>query len=72
MPDYKFNVVMTCSGCSNAIDRVLTRLDGVQSQEISLQTQEVLVHADGASYEKVLETIKKTGKEVKSGEVVSQ
>ncbi|KAF1814410.1 hypothetical protein P152DRAFT_456662 [Eremomyces bilateralis CBS 781.70] len=26
---YKFNVVMTCGGCSGAIDRVLKRLDGM-------------------------------------------
>ena len=25
---YKFNVTMTCGGCSGAVDRVLKRLDG--------------------------------------------
>ena len=25
---YKFNVAMSCGGCSGAIDRVLKRLDG--------------------------------------------
>ena len=25
---YKFNVSMSCSGCSGAVDRVLKKLDG--------------------------------------------
>lgn len=25
---YKFNVAMSCGGCSGAVDRVLKRLDG--------------------------------------------
>ncbi|SCZ88309.1 BZ3500_MvSof-1268-A1-R1_Chr2-1g04325 [Microbotryum saponariae] len=66
---YKFNVVMTCSGCSGAIDRVLKKTEGVSSYDISLEKQEVLVHASSISYDDVLAKIKKTGKEVKSGEV---
>lgn len=26
--NYKFNVTMTCGGCSGAIERVLKKLDG--------------------------------------------
>ncbi|GAA5983383.1 hypothetical protein JCM10908_000262 [Rhodotorula pacifica] len=67
---YKFNVVMTCSGCSGAIDRVLKKTEGVTSHDISLDKQEVLVKAT-VPYDDVLAKIKKTGKEVKSGEVVA-
>ncbi|WBW71461.1 copper chaperone Atx1 [Schizosaccharomyces osmophilus] len=65
---YSFNVVMTCDGCKNAIDRVLNRL-GVEEKAISLAAQEVTVTTD-KPYDTVLQTIKKTGKEVRSGKTV--
>ncbi|GAA5853654.1 hypothetical protein JCM3766R1_004447 [Sporobolomyces carnicolor] len=67
---YKFNVKMTCEGCSGAIDRVLKKLDGINSYEVSLESQEVIVRTREVSFEDVLAKIKKTGKEVKSGEIV--
>ncbi|UZJ51332.1 hypothetical protein CBS101457_000652 [Exobasidium rhododendri] len=60
---------MSCSGCSGAVTRVLSKLDGVDSFDVSLEKQEVVVKGS-APYETVLEKIKKTGKEVKSGEVI--
>jgi copper chaperone CopZ len=44
---------------------------GVDSYEVSLENQTAVVHAkpEDLSYEKVLETIKKTGKKVNSAEV---
>ncbi|CEL51568.1 Metal homeostasis factor ATX1 OS=Saccharomyces cerevisiae (strain ATCC 204508 / S288c) GN=ATX1 PE=1 SV=1 [Rhizoctonia solani AG-1 IB] len=69
---YKFNVVMTCSGCSGAIDRVLKRTKDagdVSSYEVSLDKQEVIVTGK-LPYDDVLAKIKKTGKEVKSGETL--
>ncbi|KAE8211160.1 hypothetical protein CF319_g653 [Tilletia indica] len=68
--EYKFNVAMNCSGCSGAVDRVLKKLDGVSSYDISLDTQTVVVKGT-APFETVLEKIKKTGKEVRSSEVVA-
>ncbi|KAK0551732.1 Cytosolic copper metallochaperone [Tilletia horrida] len=68
--EYKFNVAMNCSGCSGAVDRVLKKLDGVSHYDISLETQTVVVKGT-APFETVLEKIKKTGKEVKSSEVVA-
>ncbi|KIH95106.1 copper chaperone [Sporothrix schenckii 1099-18] len=66
---YKFNVSMSCGGCSGAVDRVLKRLEGVKSYEVSLESQSATVVADpGLSYETVLKTISKTGKKVNSGE----
>ncbi|PBP24991.1 copper chaperone [Diplocarpon rosae] len=66
---YKFNVSMSCGGCSGAITRVLTKLDGVKSFEVSLDTQTATIIAEPSlSYETVLTTISKTGKKVNSGE----
>ncbi|KAI1820927.1 iron copper transporter [Xylaria intraflava] len=66
---YKFNVTMSCGGCSGAVNRVLGKLEGVESYDVSLEKQEAVVVASaGLDYETVLKTIKKTGKKVNSGE----
>jgi len=66
---YKFNVTMTCGGCSGAVERVLKKLDGVKEYNVSLDTQTAdITAADSVAYETVLEKIKKTGKTVNSGE----
>ncbi|OCK99152.1 heavy-metal-associated domain-containing protein [Cenococcum geophilum 1.58] len=66
---YKFNVAMHCDGCSGAVERVLKKMDGVKSYNVSLkeQTAEVITE-ESVDYQIVLEKIKKTGKKVKSGE----
>ncbi|KAK9236947.1 hypothetical protein V1525DRAFT_405468 [Lipomyces kononenkoae] len=70
--EYQFNVAMSCSGCSNAVNRVLTKLDGVNDIKITLEDQKVVVKTkDNVSYDTVLNQIKKSGKEVRSGEVVA-
>jgi len=67
--NYKFNVKMTCGGCSGAVERVLKKLDGVKSFDVSLETQTATVKTEeNVGYATVLEKIKKTGKEVQSGE----
>ncbi|KAG9228646.1 hypothetical protein BJ875DRAFT_508386 [Amylocarpus encephaloides] len=71
MPEhnYKFDITMSCGGCSGAVNRVLGKLEGVKSYEVSLDTQTANVVAeDSLSYETVLATIKKTGKKVTAGE----
>ncbi|KAK4655836.1 Cytosolic copper metallochaperone [Podospora pseudocomata] len=66
---YHFNIVMSCGGCSGAVDRVLKKLEGVKSYTVSLETQTATVIAeDSLPYEKVLKTIAKTGKKVTKGE----
>ncbi|KAL6906635.1 hypothetical protein GGI43DRAFT_380188 [Trichoderma evansii] len=62
---YKFDVTMTCGGCSGAIDRVLKKLDGVDSYEVSLENQSATV-VTALPYETVLEKIYKTGKKINS------
>ncbi|QIW97460.1 hypothetical protein AMS68_002978 [Peltaster fructicola] len=67
--NYKFNVTMTCGGCSGAVERVLKKLDGVKSYDVSLDSQTATVTTEPeVNYETVLEKIKKTGKKVNSGE----
>ncbi|AGO10860.1 AaceriAFR653Wp [[Ashbya] aceris (nom. inval.)] len=64
---YQFEVAMPCSGCSNAIDRVLRKLaPEVSKVDISLDAQTVDVYTT-LPYDTILEKIKKTGKEIKSG-----
>ncbi|CAL9733124.1 metal homeostasis factor Atx1p [Monosporozyma unispora] len=71
MPNhYHFDVVMTCSGCSSAIDRVLKRMEpNVSKYNISLENQTVDVETD-LPLDTILTKIEKTGKEVKSSSVV--
>ncbi|RGP72722.1 metal homeostasis factor atx1 [Fusarium longipes] len=63
---YEFSIVMSCGGCSGAIDRVLKKLDGVESYEVSLENQSAKV-VTALPYQTVLEKIAKTGKKINSG-----
>ncbi|KAK4975699.1 Cytosolic copper metallochaperone [Elasticomyces elasticus] len=67
---YRFNVTMTCDGCSGAVERVLKKLEGIESFDVSLniQTTNVVTEAN-VDYATVLEKIKKTDKKVNSGGV---
>ncbi|KAL6942761.1 Cytosolic copper metallochaperone [Hanseniaspora osmophila] len=67
---YQFNVKMSCSGCSNAINRVLTKLEPEVSKiDISLEKQTVDVITT-LPYETIYEKINKTGKEIVSGKTL--
>jgi len=52
---------MTCSGCSGAVTRVLSKLQGVTNFDVSLETQKVVVEAT-IPQEQVFQAIQKTGK----------
>ncbi|KAJ5909150.1 heavy metal ion transporter [Penicillium taxi] len=70
---YKFNVSMSCGGCSGAVERILKRLDGVKSFDVNLESQTALVSTEPTiSYDTVLAAIKKTGKTVNTGEADGQ
>ncbi|KAG6900866.1 hypothetical protein C0993_009984 [Termitomyces sp. T159_Od127] len=63
---YKFDVKMTCSGCSGAVSRVLNKAKDtgdVSDYSVSLDTQEVRVTSH-LPYDEILAKIQKTGKEV--------
>ncbi|KAJ5689760.1 heavy metal ion transporter [Penicillium macrosclerotiorum] len=67
--EYKFNVSMSCGGCSGAVERVLKRLNGVKTYDVNLETQMAIVQTEPTvEYDTVLDAIKKTGKTVNSGE----
>ncbi|TPX40176.1 hypothetical protein SeMB42_g06119 [Synchytrium endobioticum] len=63
---HRFKVVMTCSGCSNAVSRVLSKTPGVNQFDVSLEKQEVTVRTTGLTQDAVFEVIKKTGKPVEA------
>ncbi|KZP19450.1 hypothetical protein FIBSPDRAFT_955338 [Athelia psychrophila] len=71
---YEFDVKMTCSGCSGAIDRVLKKLKDVPEptvQDYTVDLDKQLVNVTGTiPYEDLLAKIKKTGKEVRSGKTI--
>ncbi|NWI64930.1 ATOX1 protein, partial [Todus mexicanus] len=58
----EFFVDMTCEGCSNAVTRVLQRLEGVHF-EIDLPNKKVCIDSKH-NIDTLLETLKKTGKNV--------
>jgi len=70
---YRYNVKMTCGGCSGAITRVLERAktagDGVSEYTVSLETQEVLV-TGSIPFDELTEKIAKTGKQIINKEIV--
>ncbi|KAI8824818.1 heavy metal-associated domain-containing protein [Fimicolochytrium jonesii] len=61
---YTFKVGMTCSGCSGAVNRILSKTAGVNSFDISLENQTVIVKSDSLTQQEVFDAIKKSGKPV--------
>ncbi|KAG9491166.1 copper transport protein ATOX1 isoform X2 [Eleutherodactylus coqui] len=64
MSKEEFFVDMTCEGCSGAVNRVLSRLEGVQ-YEIDLPNKKVVIQSENHTADQLLETLKKTGKEAR-------
>lgn len=61
--------ILTTSGCSNAVNRALSKKEENKKIDVSLENQSVDVYST-LPYEEVLETIKKTGKEVLGGKTL--
>ncbi|KAL3122791.1 hypothetical protein niasHT_008481 [Heterodera trifolii] len=60
---YKFHVEMTCEGCSNAVKRVLGKLeDKLKLLSVDLNAKEVQVESSSMGQDEILEVLKKTGK----------
>ncbi|PNW78857.1 hypothetical protein CHLRE_09g392467v5 [Chlamydomonas reinhardtii] len=55
-------VDMMCNGCVGAVQRVLGKLDGVDSYEVSLEKQQAVVRGKALDPQAVLEKVAKTGK----------
>ncbi|EEH55134.1 uncharacterized protein MICPUCDRAFT_19059 [Micromonas pusilla CCMP1545] len=56
-------VAMMCGGCSGAVERVLSKMEGVDAFDVNLETQKVTVKGS-VTQEEVIEKIAKTGKAV--------
>ena len=56
-------VAMMCTGCSGAVERVLGKMEGVQSFDVNLETQKVTV-VGTVTLDEVMAKIAKTGKAV--------
>lgn len=70
--NYEFNVTMTCSGCSNAVQKALGRLNGVTDTKVDLSSQVVNVTtAENVDYDTVYNAISKTGKKINEGKTIS-
>ncbi|CDP21618.1 unnamed protein product [Coffea canephora] len=52
---------MSCQGCVGAVNRVLSKMEGVESFDIDLKEQKVTVKGN-VQPEAVLQTVSKTGK----------
>lgn len=53
---------MTCSGCSGAVTRVLSKTPAVESFTVDLEAQKVTVVSSSLLPEEVVELVAKTGK----------
>ncbi|KAL3523640.1 hypothetical protein ACH5RR_016474 [Cinchona calisaya] len=54
-------VGMSCQGCVGAVNRVLSKMEGVESFDINIEEQKVTVKGN-VQPEAVLQTVSKTGK----------
>ncbi|EFJ44158.1 hypothetical protein VOLCADRAFT_82965 [Volvox carteri f. nagariensis] len=61
MTEVVLKVEMMCNGCVAAVQRVLGKMEGVESYNVSLEEQKVVVKGN-VSPQDVLEKISKTGK----------
>ncbi|KAF9922762.1 ATX1 antioxidant protein 1 [Linnemannia zychae] len=59
---------MSCGGCSGAVTKALSNLEGVDKFEVSLENQKVTVESTTLSEDDILAVIQKTGKPVKVSE----
>jgi len=63
MPTYKFNVAMTCGGCSGAVERILKKKLPDATYDINLEAKTVDVTVEGPTQEEVQAIIAKCGKQ---------
>ncbi|KAF8945995.1 Cytosolic copper metallochaperone [Haplosporangium gracile] len=58
MTQYKYDVIMSCGGCSGAVTKALAKLEGIDKFDVSLETQK----------SEILAAIQETGKTAKVAE----
>ncbi|KAG0484967.1 hypothetical protein HPP92_008816 [Vanilla planifolia] len=64
-------VQMSCEGCSGAVKRVLSKMEGVESFDVDLKEQKVTVKGN-VNPEEVLQTVSRTGKKTEFWQVESE
>ncbi|KAJ3409217.1 Cytosolic copper metallochaperone [Chytridiales sp. JEL 0842] len=57
---------MSCGGCSGAVTRILNKTSGVDSFDVSLENQTVVVKSATLTKDQIFEAIKKSGKAVEA------
>lgn len=58
----ELKVAMMCNGCKGAVERVATKIEGVDKVDVDLETQKVVITGSNLNKEAVFEKIAKTGK----------
>ncbi|KAF9967000.1 hypothetical protein BGZ70_000466 [Mortierella alpina] len=56
---------MSCGGCSGAVTKALSKLEGVDKFDVSLANQKVTVDSTTLTETEILSAIQKTGKTAK-------
>ncbi|CAO3569955.1 unnamed protein product [Mortierella alpina] len=56
---------MSCGGCSGAVTKALSKLEGVDKFDVSLANQKVTVDSTKLTESEILSAIQKTGKTAK-------
>lgn len=54
MKEVQFNVGMTCGGCSGAVTRILSKIEGVEKVDANVETKKVIVTCTEAVDEQTL------------------
>ena len=54
---------MVCDKCSTAVENILSKMEGVESFTVSLETKEVTVKTKSLTKEQILEAVKKSGRD---------
>eukprot|EP00555_Chaetoceros_dichaeta_P003780 CAMPEP_0198249422 /NCGR_PEP_ID=MMETSP1447-20131203/962_1 /TAXON_ID=420782 /ORGANISM="Chaetoceros dichaeta, Strain CCMP1751" /LENGTH=71 /DNA_ID=CAMNT_0043934055 /DNA_START=30 /DNA_END=245 /DNA_ORIENTATION=- len=49
MPEIRLEVGMTCTGCSGAVERILNKVEGVESVVTNVAEKSVVVTAEGVT-----------------------
>lgn len=57
----EFKVGMTCEGCSNAIQKIFSRMDNIDDVQISIEDKKVVVKGTELDPDMMLTKLKKWG-----------
>ena len=58
---------LDCANCAAKMERAINKIDGVNHAPISFMTQKLIIDADDARFEEIMEQVVKACKKVESG-----